>query len=70
MSMFQQRHYEAIALVLQHAYENAESNPHQNLAIEGISEELVNVFARDNPRFDRDRFIRACESGANVRARA
>jgi hypothetical protein len=30
---------------------------------------LSKVFADDNPRFDQERFLRACVPGANVRAR-
>lgn len=29
-------------------------------AVEMIAEDLADLFAADNPRFDRDRFIEAC----------
>ena len=31
--------------------------------------QMADMLARDSGRFDRARFIRACEPGANVRAR-
>ena len=59
---FQQRHYETIAQLLQNA-----------VALGGTVTDVIDAFAltfeRDNYLFDRDRFLRACEPGANVRAR-
>jgi hypothetical protein len=34
-----------------------------------MQQKLVDLFARENGRFDRDRFLRACQPGANVRKR-
>jgi hypothetical protein len=66
MPAFQRRHYEALAKSLQascaydvHAY------PQWLLDCEAIAYML----AADNPRFNRARFLAACEEGANVKAR-
>ena len=52
--MFSKRHYEAIAEVLMGCdrYEDIESG-------------LADLFEDDNPRFDRDRFLEACEGFAD-----
>jgi hypothetical protein len=34
-----------------------------------VVETFADMLARDNPKFKRERFIRACVPGANVRAR-
>jgi len=39
-------------------------------AIQIAIEELADVFDSDNGQFRRERFVRACEPGANVRARS
>jgi hypothetical protein len=39
-------------------------------ALHRLIEELADLFASDNGQFKRDRFKRACELGANVRARS
>lgn len=67
MSQFCKRHYEAIATAMQEARRELPENP------EGINvacNNLADLFARDSGLFKRDRFIRACEPGANVRARS
>lgn len=65
MSKFAKRHYEAIATVLQ------SSKPENNPAVEWqiIRDNLTRMFLNDNANFDVGRFQRACEPGANVRAR-
>ena len=65
---FQKRHYEAIALAMQHAH--VLGNPVQRNQWESVRNELADMFARDNGMFKRDRFMHACEPGANVRARS
>jgi hypothetical protein len=57
---FAKRHYEAIALAMQEACRmanNGEACEKQGVA--AAIEELSRVFARDNGRFSKDRFIRA-----------
>ena len=63
---FAKRHYEAIALAMQEARRSVNGS---NDPIAVVIEELADVFARDNGMFKRERFIGACEPGANVRAR-
>jgi hypothetical protein len=71
---FAKRHYEALAQVIQGlALSNNElSNEELEELIsvrQGIAGDFANMLGKDNPRFDRERFIRACVPGANVRAR-
>jgi hypothetical protein len=61
---FAKRHYEAIALAMQDARRLPTNDQWQC-----VVNCLADVFARDNGQFQRDRFISACEPGANVRAR-
>jgi hypothetical protein len=56
----------AIAQAIQEARRSVNSS---NDPIATVIEELADVFAADNGDFKRDRFERACEPGANVRAR-
>ncbi len=67
--MFQQRHFEAIAQMMQEikpcfAIEDAELEQWTR-----TRDALVRLFVRHNNSFDVSRFERACEPGANVRAR-
>lgn len=55
--MFQKRHYQKVAQLLQ-------QEPQLTAEI------LAQMFAQDNPKFDRQRFITACQPGANVKAMA
>lgn len=54
--MFQQRHYEAIAAVIAR---QGHSFPLSN-ALDTTARELADMFAADNDRFDRARFLAAC----------
>ena len=65
LSHFQKRHYEAVALAMQSAHLIGGRNQW-----ESVRNELADMFARDNGQFKRDRFMWACEPGANVRARS
>lgn len=64
---FAKRHYEAIATAMQDAC--------CHLRCDALSQQecvthcLADMLAHDNPKFDRERFERACLPGANVRAR-
>jgi hypothetical protein len=64
---FAKRHYEAIATAIQEARRSVNDS---NDPIAVVVEELADTFAGDNGQFKRDRFKRACELGANVRARS
>jgi hypothetical protein len=65
---FAKRHYEAIALAMQSAH--VLGDPAKRNQWESVRNELADMFARDNGMFKRDRFMYACEPGANVRARS
>jgi hypothetical protein len=65
--MFQQRHFEALAHLMQGVRTFAEEeSPNAHEVVNYVQREL---FARKNGRFDRGRFERACVPGANVRKR-
>ena len=69
---FAKRHYEAIAQAMQHAHvpQGIICDPAKRNQWESVRNELADMFARDNGMFKRDRFMHACEPGANVRARS
>lgn len=73
MSKFQQRHYEAIAEALQSPTAHNAVDPAfaegWHAAVSAIKVDLAEMFQSDNYHFMRDRFMRACEPGANVKAR-
>jgi len=64
---FAKRHYEAIAQAMQHAH--VIGDPSYRNQWESVRNEFADMFGRDNCQFKRDRFMHACEPGANVRAR-
>ena len=70
MAHFAKRHYEAIAQILQDNKPNVGLTDPSLVMWNSISCSLADLFGRDNPLFKRDRFYRACEPGANVRARS
>ena len=55
--MFAKRHYEAIATVF---YNCQASSPEEDNARDALMGEFIAMFERDNPRFDAERFERAC----------
>ena len=65
---FAKRHYEAIAQAMQDAQDNLSGEARRG--IDRATDRLADLFRRDNANFERDRFERACEPGANVRARS
>lgn len=69
---FNKRHYEMIATVCQEYNDHASNlaTKAQRLAWqEELERRLADMFAADNPRFDRGRFLHACMPGSNVKAR-
>jgi hypothetical protein len=67
MTTFQARHFQAVAIAMQ------KTKPEDFVALtqwEVTRDALADVFALGNGKFDRDRFVHACEPGANVRARS
>ncbi len=79
--MFQQRHFEAIAFMMQETHPNPRRKTHPDathpdaflseaqMQWDYIRDAMCVLFKRSNPRFNDDRFRRACEPGAYVRAR-
>jgi hypothetical protein len=67
--MFQKRHYEAIALTAQDTVKYRTASQKEVIGVHKLLHELARSFQRDNPQFDAQRFLNACEPGANVRAR-
>jgi hypothetical protein len=65
--MFTKRHYEAVAETIQQI--PTAGDKLDSLRREVVANLFVATFARDNGNFQRDRFLRACKPGANVRAR-
>ena len=56
MGMFERRHYEAIAEVLNNCFVW-----HMNGAeVKFTAHELANKFQKDNPNFEREKFLKAC----------
>lgn len=59
------RDYQAIARAIHETYnrvsEPAEPSPEQTVGF--VVDALCDVFKADNPRFDRARFVEACETG-------
>lgn len=61
--MFTRQHYKAIAEIVKGQKELADVFAHKQFATQRISDiakGLADYFAKDNPRFDRDRFLEAC----------
>lgn len=74
MPTFCKRHYETIATAMQAVHPGSDADCldyEARLEMWGdVRNELAQAFALDNQLFKRDRFERACEPGANVRARS
>ena len=66
--------YERLATAFQEAYRDASLvGNYSGEATHGVDfarDSVASALQQDNIRFDRDRFILACQPGANVRARA
>ena len=70
MAKFGKRHYEAIALAVQDTLKFATDTEEEKVGVRELAGGLAEMFARDNPQFKPDRFLRACVPGANVKARS
>ncbi len=72
-SKFQQRHYEAIAEVIQAVKDdihlNSDNDTRQLHGVAKVQATLSRLFKADNTAFDTDRFARACFPGANAKNR-
>jgi predicted dinucleotide-utilizing enzyme len=61
MSMFQHRHYEAIAEIMadiNRSIHLGEISAAESFGVVDIA--IRNMFAEDNPKFNRERYIKAC----------
>lgn len=69
--MFQQRHFEAIAQMMQECHPGAHLSADNRAIVQWYAtrHQMVLLFMRSNPRFDVGRFERACLPGADVRSR-
>lgn len=68
MAHFAKRHYQAIATVIQSEAARAHT-AERRTAVEDMAFSLGQMFAKDNPQFNRALFDQACIPGNNVRAR-
>jgi len=60
--MFTRQHYKAIAKILnnQTCVQLLDNDPQHYLLKRDVVRALANLFANDNPRFNYDKFFRAC----------
>lgn len=58
--IFTKRHYESIATVFSNAMGAAKPGDPSLLAVALLAYDLTEMFAEDNPAFDRARFLEAC----------
>lgn len=70
MPKFAKRHYETIALAMQDDKPAANWDANKHAQWDVCCSRIADALAADNHQFKRDRFERACEPGANVRARS
>jgi len=59
--MFSQKHYVKIAKIIHRNYEI--SNVTARFILKDIVDELCEYFEIENPKFDREKFIKACGIG-------
>ena len=60
--MFKKRHYEAIARLLKAQYTRPSTKslpPTQDFVIDRVVDDMVAMFEDDNPRFKREKFLKA-----------
>lgn len=74
MAMFSKRHYEALARVLSERQQVQVTTEaaypdlwnmirNRRMELDCVRDALVSIFTADNPRFDAERFNKACEPG-------
>lgn len=57
--MTTRKHYEAVARMIHSERDDAQEQE-TRLVVDRIASRMADIFGNDNPRFDRDRFLRAC----------
>jgi hypothetical protein len=67
MSKFAKRHYEATAEAMQWAVRSS-TNKNETVGVWKAIGEMAGMFKSDNGAFDRERFLKACQPGTNVRS--
>jgi hypothetical protein len=55
--VLQRRHFQLVADILKIFYRRSDD---QRSIVAAIAYQFADTFTLDNPRFDRDRFLRAC----------
>lgn len=61
MAMSRKHYREAAEIIKRHRQISARSGDNTGVyAVEGVAEELADMFKRDNSAFDRARFMEAC----------
>lgn len=55
------KHYEAVARVIRSNKVLNAADPHAAEVIDDVAKDLAQAFYTDNDRFNRDRFLAACE---------
>ena len=61
MARYEKRHYEDIATILFEGYQHTDG-PAQEVILELLTNDFADLFADDNPRFDRKRFKKAVDN--------
>ena len=65
--MMSKKNYQAIARAIHDVYAGNDSyhdgQPHGSDPVSRVKLALADILAADNPRFDRARFLEACETG-------
>lgn len=56
------KHYKAIAKLISHRYWHDAMGEQEKLLVRSIAEDLAVEFKKDNPEFDRAKFLNACFS--------
>lgn len=63
-SKYQKRHYEDVAIIIMDAWSRCDAvtgqEEHSNAILSFLGGDFANLFATDNPNFDRERFLKAC----------
>lgn len=56
------KHFEQVARIFQ-AYDYFPPESSEAVLLEHFARDLAHMFAQENPRFDRERFLKACGFG-------
>lgn len=57
---FTRRHYVAVAEIIARRYRSFDPGTDDRWTIDWIADDFCELFAGDNPRFKRERFLAAC----------